>query len=130
MKYTFLALSMIFAVTLSAQDDEFATGMKATKAAMDELQKMEKKTGPKAVAAGEKLGSIYENMIPFWRQRNAADAVKFSEEGKSAAVMFASAASADDAEKAGAALKTLGGTCKSCHDAHREKTPEGKYKIK
>ena len=121
---------MIFAVTLSAQDDEFATGMKATKAAMDELQKMEKKTGPKAVAAGEKLGSIYENMIPFWRQRNAADAVKFSEEGKSAAVMFASAASADDAEKAGAALKTLGGTCKSCHDAQREKTPEGKYKIK
>jgi cytochrome c556 len=130
MKSTFLALSLLFAVTLSAQDDEFVSGMKTTKAAMDALQKMEKKTGPQAVAAGEKLGSVYENMIPFWRQRMAADAVKWSEEGKSAAVMFASAASADDGEKAAAALKTIGGTCKSCHDAHREKTPEGKYKIK
>lgn len=130
MKLTLLALSMLFAVILAAQDDEFVHGMKATKAAMDELQKMEKKTGPKAVAAGERLGSVYENMIPFWRQRLAADAVKWSEEGKSAAVMFASAASSDDAEKAGAALKAIGGTCKSCHDAHREKTPEGKYKIK
>ena len=35
----------------------------------------------------------------------------------------------DDA-KAAAAFTRVGGTCKPCHDAHREKSADGKYHVK
>lgn len=126
-----IPLLLISALALPAQENEsLEAWMKATGASMGVLRKLEKKTGPEAVANAEKIGGIYENMINFWRQRNAEDAVKLSTEGKAAAVELASAAHGDDADKAAAAFTRIGGTCKPCHDAHREKTPEGKYKIK
>jgi cytochrome c556 len=122
---------LVSVLALPGQENgELEAWMKATGASLGVLRKLEKKTGPEAVAQAEKIGGIYENMIGFWRQRNAEDAVKLSTEGKAAAVELASAAHADDADKAAAAFNRLGGTCKGCHDAHREKTPEGKYKIK
>ncbi len=117
-------------IAVAEEYPEFIAMMKATGGATDTLRKMEKKTGPEAVRAAERLGGIYEQMLPFWRQRNAADAVKISEAGKAAAVELASAANGGDAEKADAAFKALGGTCKSCHEAHREKLADGKYFIK
>lgn len=122
---------LVSVLALPGQENgELEAWMKATGASLGVLRKLEKKTGPEAVTQAEKIGGIYENMIGFWRQRNSEDAVKLSTEGKAAAVELASAAHADDADKAAAAFARLGGTCKGCHDAHREKTPEGKYKIK
>jgi cytochrome c556 len=122
---------LVSVLALPGQENgELEAWMKATGASLGVLRKLEKKTGPESVAQAEKIGGIYENMIGFWRQRNAEDAVKLSADGKAAAVELASAANADDADKAVAAFNRLGGTCKACHDAHREKTADGKYKIK
>jgi cytochrome c556 len=115
---------------LSQEYPEFAAWMKAQDTASKALNKLEKKTGAEAVKEAEKLSVVYENMIAFWRGRNVADAVKWSEEGKAAAVILASAANSGDAEKSAAAFKTVNGTCRSCHNAHREKVGEGKYRIK
>ena len=125
-----LALAASGVIAMAQEDEAFTAGMKAINGATGALRKMEKKAGPEAVASAEKIAGVYEEMIGFWRQRNAADAVKASEEGKSAALSLASAASAGDADKAAAAFSTLSGTCKSCHDAHRERLPDGKYKFK
>lgn len=130
MKHSLIALLLLFGLTVAGQDNDFTSGMKTAAATMGAISKAEKKTGPQITSAGERLGSIYENMIPFWRQRNAADAVKISEQGKIAAAQLASAAFGNDEAKVTTALQTLGGTCKACHEAHRDKTPEGKYKIK
>lgn len=133
MKMMHIALTALAAsgLILLAQEDTGFTGwMKTINTAFGALRKMETKTGPEAVEHAEKLAGAYEEMIGFWRQRNAADAVKASEAGKAAAVAMASAANAGNAEKAASAMSTLSGTCKTCHDAHREKTEDGKYKIK
>ena len=118
--------------SVSQQQDEsdFTYWMRQTGAASGALGKLNSKTGPEAVAHAEKLGVIYENMIGYWRQRNAADAVKWSEQGKAAAVALASAANSGEAEAAASALNRLNGTCRPCHDAHREKMADGKYRIK
>ena len=76
------------------------------------------------------MGGVFENMIAFWRGRNISDAVKWAEAGKVSALELATAASAGDAERADAAFKTLTDTCRSCHEAHREKVGEGKYRLK
>jgi len=117
-------------VVVAEENPEFVTWMKTTKSATDDLKKMEQKTGEQAVRRAERLGTVYESMIGFWRQRNASDAVKWSEDGKAAALQLATAAFAGDAEKAKTAFDAVNNGCKSCHDAHREKIADGKYKIK
>jgi cytochrome c556 len=126
-----LPILAVFALSAAAEEiPQLTMWMKTAGAALGALSKAEKKTGPQAVAGAERLGAVYENMIPFWRGRNAANAVKWSEEGKAAAVELASAANAGKEEEAAAALKTLSGTCHNCHEAYREKLPDGGYRIK
>ena len=120
-----------FACAMSAQDDvAFQKWMKTIGGQMGALRKMESKTGPEAAESAAKLSAVFGDMGAFWSSRNAEDAVKLSSEGKAAADDLAAAAKAGDAEKANAAFKTIGGTCKGCHDAHREKVGENGYKIK
>jgi hypothetical protein len=119
-----LAASLI----LMAQDAPFVETMKSVATACGALKKMEKKTGTDAVRKAEQVAGGYETMIAFWRQRNAADAVKLSETGKAAAVRLASAAHAGDEVKAAAAFDELTATCQGCHEKHREEIR--RYRIK
>lgn len=133
MKLLKLALPVLACtgIALMAQDNgPIEEWMKTTNQSVQALRKMEKKTGAEAVAHAEKISAAYENMIGFWRQRSADDAVKLSEAGKAAAVELAAAAKAEDVEAAGAAFGKVGGTCMPCHAAHRVRSPEGKYSIK
>lgn len=125
-----LFLTLAAVAVVAEEYPEFVDGMKVVSRAAGSLRKMDKKTGPDATRAAERIGAVYEEMIPFWRQRDQAGAVKISEEGKAAAAALANAAHAGDAEKAEAAFKTLGETCRSCHEQRREKLASGKYQIK
>ncbi len=120
-----------FCLALPQQRDaQFETWMKTTGKAADALSKLEPKTGKEVVGSAERIAGVYEEMIGYWRQREAKDAVKWSEQGKAAAVQLASAAHAGDSETAAAAYKTLGGTCRPCHTQYREKLADGTYRIK
>jgi cytochrome c556 len=125
-----LGLAMTALSAYGQQDEELQQWMKAAGPSAAALAKLENKTGKQAVLSAERLGAIYENMINFWRQRNAADAVKFSTAGKAAALQLASAARAGDDTAAASALRELTATCKQCHDAHREKIADASYRIK
>ncbi len=130
MRFTLLLFLLTTLPAAGAEYPEFAGGMKSAGKAMELLSKSEKKTGAQITGAAEHMASIYEEMIPFFRLRNDNEAVKWSQEGKAAATRLASASFAGDEAKAGAALQALGATCKSCHGARRERTPEGKYVFK
>jgi cytochrome c556 len=124
-------LILLFAVAAMGQEyPDLAAWMKTNNTASSALRKLEKKTGPQAVRPAEQMGGVFENMIAFWRGRNISDAVKWAESGKASALELATAASAGDAERAEAAFKTLTDTCRQCHEAHREKIGEGKYRLK
>jgi cytochrome c556 len=90
------------------------------------LKKMDAKTGKEAIHHAERMGSTYEDMVGFWRQRNAS-ATEISIEGKAALAMLAGAAYANDAAKAEQAFATVSGTCGSCHSTRRVKLPNGKF---
>jgi cytochrome c556 len=128
-----LAALLVFSASgclVAEEHPELEAWMKTMDTGAKALNKLQNKTGDEAIKNAESIGGAYESMIGFWRQRNAADAVNWSEQGKAAAVQLASAASAEDAQQAAAAFKSLGGTCRSCHDAYREKLPNGKYALK
>ena len=69
-------------------------------------------------------------MIAFWKARKVEDAVKSAEDNLKGAEAVAVAAKANSAEGVAAGMKMIGGSCKSCHDAHREKVGQDEYKIK
>jgi cytochrome c556 len=129
-KLALLAMTVSGLAVTAQENEKFEEWMKSVDTSAKVLRKLEPKTGAEAVANAEKIGAAYGNMIGYWREKNAADAVKLSEDGKAAALELVTAANAGESEKAAAAWTKVGGTCRPCHDAHREKLPDGKYKIK
>jgi len=71
--------------------------------------------------------------LPSWESRNFQDAVAWTREAIAHAGDLKASADANNAEGVSAAMSKLGGTCKSCHTAHREEIPDTnpkKYRIK
>ena len=116
---------------VSAQDEaEHVQWMKSLQGEMGAMRKIENKMSPEMAVSAAKLSGIYETLAAYYTKKNVADAAKMSMDGKTAADEAVAAIKAGDAEKAGAAFKTVGGTCKGCHDVHREKAADGSYKFK
>jgi hypothetical protein len=126
-----LTCSLGLAVSLMAQDDAaIQKNMKAIDGHAKVIRGLSARTGGEAAENAEKIAELYDDMKDFWKKRNFDDAVQSTDEGRAAALQLASAAKAGDAEKGEAAFKALSGTCRSCHMAHRERLPDGTYKIK
>ena len=94
------------------------------------LRKMQPLTGAEVSTHAEQLAELYESQKAFWVERKTDDAIKLSDDGRAAAVQLAAAAKSGDAQAAAAAMKNLGGTCRGCHTAHREKLADGTFKVK
>ena len=85
--------------------------------------------GVEVEASAKRMAAIYKEVEGFWGKRSEIGA-KASKDAQAAANELAKAAASGDAAAIGAASKVLGGTCRSCHDAHREKVSDTEYKIK
>lgn len=130
MKITLIFCLVIAGAPLAAQDAQFISLMKDMDTAFGVLRQSDFMSNKKAVRNAEKLGTGYEDLIEFWRQQNVDKAVTLSETGKAAAVQLADAVHSGNAEKAASLVKAVGDTCHSCHEAFREKLPDGQYRIK
>jgi hypothetical protein len=125
----------VCALALAQQDADFAAGMKRLSNMVGVVKKFtpgttDTKIRDQASGAAETIGSTYEEMIAYWRQREAPDAVKWAEQGKAQAAALNNALFAGDAQKAEAAMNAIGATCSACHAARREKTADGRYRFK
>lgn len=85
--------------------------------------------GVEVEASAKRMAALYKDVETFWAKRSAVGASS-TKEGHAAALALAKAAAAGDQSAIAAASKQLGGTCRSCHDAHREKISDTAYKIR
>lgn len=116
---------------LPAQEDaDFSKAMKTIGKSMNTLKGLEAKTGPEAAESAQKAADAFRVTEKYWTAHSTSDAAKWTQESIGHAEALAAAAKAGETEKANAAYKSLGGTCKGCHEAHREKQADGAYKIK
>lgn len=119
------------ACLLPAQDEaEFAKSMKAIGKSMNTLKGLETKTGPEAVESAQKIVDAFQATGKHWTKAGTADAVKWTQDSTTHAETLLAAAKAGEQDKAAEAYKALGGSCRSCHEAHREKAADGSYKMK
>ena len=66
----------------------------------------------------------------FWTARQAGDAITAANAGVKAASDLEAAAQSKNNEGIANAQRALQGACMSCHQAHRERLPDGTYEIK
>ena len=134
MKKILIAAAGIAAcLTLAVAHDheEFQAAMKATNVNVGTLRKtVAAKQEAETVAAAEKLVPLYKHVLEHFEEHKMQDGIAFAKTGLEASEQLAAAAKAGDWDKAGAELKAIGGTCQGCHAAHREKLPDGTYKMK
>ena len=111
--------------------ESYVKNMKETNAAAQELRKnLDTKSYDAIAKNAATLKTLFENTQSFWENRKMDDAVELAKSGGKAAGELETAAKSKDDDAVQAAAKTLNGTCKTCHDAHRERLPDGTSEIK
>lgn len=140
-----LLVSFALAVPLSAQETTTAptAGMKIATDAdyaihmkeIGQLNGMLNKSikGGDAVEGGKaaaRLEILFKNIHGYWTDKKIADAIESAQTAVTALQTVQKSLSANDMTGAEAARATFAGTCMTCHTAHREKLPEGGFRIK
>jgi len=138
-----LVFSVALAVSLSAQgtaptagmkiasDADYATHMKEIGQLNGVLNKSVK--GGDAAEAGKaaaRMEVLFKNVHAYWNDKKVMDATTASTGVISSLQALQKALSANDMTAAETARASIGANCMSCHTAHREKLPEGGFKIK
>jgi cytochrome c556 len=123
---TALLVAVASAAILTAQaktDEDYDALMKNVGAANGAMAKA---TDGAAVAAeAKKLQALFKDAQQFWTARNNKEAADWAAAAMGHAAEIEKAAAANNMEGVGAARKTLGGVCQTCHKANREKTETG-----
>ena len=125
---------VIFGLTVMASEkppESYVKNMKDTNAAAADLRKSVDVKDYEAIAKhATTLKALFENTEEFWAKRQMDDAVGFAKAGSKSAADLAAAAKAKNDEGVATSSKALLGTCKQCHDVHRERLPDGSSEIK
>ena len=139
-----LLFSFALAVSLSAQgttaptagmkiasDTDYATHMKEIGQLNGVLNKSLKAgEGAEAGKAAARLEVLFKNIHTYWADKKVADATTASEAVVTSLQAVQKAVAANDMTAAETARAAIGANCMSCHTAHREKLPEGGFRIK
>jgi hypothetical protein len=87
-------------------------------------------SGADVAADAQKLQQDFTQAMGFFKVMKAQDAVDAAKMNVDAAGEIMKAAKANNLDAAKAPAKTIKGSCKACHDVHRETLPDKTYKFK
>jgi hypothetical protein len=112
-------------------DEKFEGWMKQTNASYASARKaVAAKQVAETAAQADKLSELFGHVKEHFEHHKWADATALAKTAQDGATDLAADAKAADWEKASADLKTIGGTCQTCHAAHRVKKSNGEYEMK
>jgi hypothetical protein len=83
-----------------------------------------------AAAAAQRLEVIFKDVQNYWEHRKVEDAAVAAKEAVAASQGISKAVAAHDMAAANTLAATLGQQCMSCHTAHRDRQPDGSFKMK
>ena len=112
--------------------EQFPALMKTISSTQTSLRaKMKENNLADAAKDAQIIATTVGDVEKYFASRSKADGVKWAQEGRTGATAVAGALAAGDAMKAQGELKTMAGSCTSCHMAYREGGPQaGGYKFK
>ena len=81
-------------------------------------------------ASAAKLETIFKDVQAYWESKKVEDASTAAKNAVAASQAISKATAAHDMAAATAASQTLAAQCMACHTAHRERLPDGSFKMK
>ena len=114
-----------------ASEADYATHMKEIGQLNGVLNKSVK--GGDAAEAGKaaaRMEVLFKNVHAYWNDKKVMDATTAAMGVISSLQAVQKALGANDMTAAETARAAIGANCMSCHTAHREKLPEGGFKMK
>ena len=147
MKRVLTVASLVFSVALAgslsaqgtaptagmkiASDADYAIHMKEIGQLNGVLNKSVKGgDGAEAGKAAARMEVLFKNVHAYWNDKKVTDATAAAMGAVTALQGVQKAVAANDMTAAETARAAIGANCMSCHTAHREKLPEGGFKIK
>ena len=136
-----LVFCVAFAVSLSAQaptagmkiasEADYATHMKEIGQLNGVLNKsMKGGDADEAGKAAARMEVLFKNVHAYWNDKKVADATTAAMGVVTSLQAVQKALGANDMAAAETARAAIGANCMGCHTAHREKLPEGGFKMK
>ena len=127
-----ICMLVALALTLVAQAPQDLSPIMKDVAATQNSLNMSMMSGAAADVArdAEKLQQDFNQAAGFFKAMKAQDAVDAAMGNAKAAGEIIKAAKASNLEDAKAPAKTIKGSCKACHDVHREQLPDKTFKFK
>jgi cytochrome c556 len=83
-----------------------------------------------ASKAAMRLETLFKSVHAYWSEKKVADATTAAQTAITNLQAVQKALAANDMAAAETARATVAAQCMGCHTAHREKTPEGGWKMK
>lgn len=112
-------------------DAEYATHMKEIGQLNGTLNKSIKGgLAEDATKAATRLEVLFKNIHSYWNMKKVEDATTAAQTAVTSLQAVQKALAANDMAAAETARASFAGTCMTCHTAHREKLPEGGWRIK
>lgn len=76
------------------------------------------------------LKPAFETTLKFWQDKKVDDAIGWATDALKVTADLETAVKAKDDAAIATAATAIAGSCKTCHDAHRERQPDGSSMIK
>ena len=133
-----ILFSFALAVSLAAQapakivsESDYAATMKEVGQNNGVMTKSIKGDMPdEASKAAMRLETLFKSVHAYWSEKKVADATTAAQTAITSLQAVQKALAAKDMAAAETARATVAAQCMACHTAHREKTPEGGWKMK
>ena len=133
-----IPISFALAVSMAAQapakiasEADYAATMKEVGQNAGVMTKGIKGDMPdEATKAAARLEMLFKSVHAYWSEKKVADATTAAQTVLTNLPAVQKALAAKDMAAAETARATVAAQCMECHKAHREKTPEGGWKMK
>jgi cytochrome c556 len=130
--------AFVFAVSLAAQapakiasEADYAATMKEVGSLNGAMTKAIKAgDAAEAAKAVPRLEVLFKSVHAYWSDKKVADATTAAQTAITSLGQISKALAANDMAAAETARTTLAAQCMGCHKEHREKTPEGGWRMK
>ena len=135
LNWAVMAMAGVFAVTVVAASekapDSYVAAMKTIQATSTALRGHVTAKDYAAIEADSKtLKPALETALKFWEDKKVEDATGWAKAVAKANDDLEKGAKDKSDDAIAAAVKTIGGSCQTCHTAHRDRQPDGSSLIK
>lgn len=136
--FVLAAITSLLALCVRAQSgSEYQTWMKTVAESSASMQKdIADKKFDAVVADARQIENTFKQVEAFWRSRNTMDAVNFAKQVQSEAATVEKTITSGDMERpylrsvVSVMVENVAGSCGGCHNAHRERLPDGTFRMK